>query len=176
MSVSYSRSCKTTGKLIFSFSYDCTREIIAVKMVQSALKSMHEKSQNQTVKSPHWLLSSAAARSYPVPRPGRYGRYGYPDRIRIRIRPGKTLKLHFPEGYGMSATSTTKLESSWSRWVTMVLQHGCGTRASTCHLIRWVLGVRSAVVLHDLEYDTLIYIYVIILKLSHKLSIQLYTC
>ena len=38
---------------------------------------MHEKSQNQTVKSPHWLLSSAAARSYPVPRPGRYGRYGY---------------------------------------------------------------------------------------------------
>ena len=110
MSVSHSRSCKIPGKLIFSFSYDCTREIIAVKMVQSALKSMHEKSQNQTVKSPHWLLSSAAARSYPVPRPGRYGRYGYPDRIRIRIRPGKTLKLHFPEGYGMSATSTTKLE------------------------------------------------------------------
>ena len=39
---------------------------------------MHEKSQNQTVKSPHWLLSSAAARSYPVAIPGRYGRYGYP--------------------------------------------------------------------------------------------------
>ena len=110
MSVSFSRSCKTAGKLFWSFSYDCTREIIAVKMVQSALKSMHEKSQNQTVKSPHWLLSSAAARSYPVPRPGRYGRYGYPDRIRIRIRPGKTLKLHFPEGFGVSPTSTTKLE------------------------------------------------------------------
>ena len=78
MSVSFSRWCKTAGKLFWSFSYDCTREIIAVKMVQSALKSMHEKSQNQTVKSPHWLLSSAAARSYPVAIPGRYRRYGYP--------------------------------------------------------------------------------------------------
>ena len=65
-------------EIYFKAFYDCTREIIAVKMIQSAQKSMHEKSQNQTVKSPHWLLSSAAARSYPVPRPGRYGRYGYP--------------------------------------------------------------------------------------------------
>ena len=53
-------------------------EISTFQMVQSALKSIHEKSQTQTLKSPHWLLSSAAARSYPVPRPGRYGRYGYP--------------------------------------------------------------------------------------------------
>ena len=110
MSVSFSRSCKTAGKLFWSFSYDCTREIIAVKMVQSALKSMHEKSQNQTVKSPHWLLSSAAARSYPVPRTGDTEDTDIRYRIRIRIRPGKTLKLHLPEGYGMSATSTTKLE------------------------------------------------------------------
>ena len=62
-----------------------------------------------------WLLSSAAARSYPVSIPGRYGRYGYPgsypeDRIRIRIRSRNKLKLHLPEGYGMSATSTTDLE------------------------------------------------------------------
>ena len=53
-------------------------EISTFQMVQSALKSIHEKSQTQTLKSPHWLLSSAAARSYPVPRPGRYGIYGYP--------------------------------------------------------------------------------------------------
>ena len=32
------------------------------------------------------------------------------DRIRIRIRPGKTLKLHFPEGYGVCPTSTTEVE------------------------------------------------------------------
>ena len=60
-----------------------------------------------------WLLSSAAARSYPVSIPGAPGDTGDTDtrdRIRIRIRPGKKLKLHFPEGYGMSATSTTKLE------------------------------------------------------------------
>ena len=97
-------------KFFKRFLYDCTHEIIAVKMVQSALKSMHEKSQNQTVKSPHWLLSSAAARSYPVPLPGDTEDTDIRDRIRIRIRTGKTLKLHFPEGYGMSATSTTKLE------------------------------------------------------------------
>ena len=72
---------------------------------------MHEKSQNQTVKSPHWLLSSAAARSYTLClAPGDTEDTDIRDRIRIRIRPGKTLKLHFPEGYGMSATSTTKLE------------------------------------------------------------------
>ena len=32
------------------------------------------------------------------------------DRIRIRIHPGKTLKLHFPEGYGVCPTSTTEVE------------------------------------------------------------------
>ena len=32
------------------------------------------------------------------------------DRIRIRIRSRNKLKLHLPEGYGMSATSTTDLE------------------------------------------------------------------
>ena len=30
--------------------------------------------------------------------------------VRIRIRPGKTLKLHFHEGYGVCPTSTTELE------------------------------------------------------------------
>ena len=39
---------------------------------------MHEKYVNEMSPAPPWLLSSAAARSYPVPRPGRYGRYGYP--------------------------------------------------------------------------------------------------
>ena len=110
MSVSHSRSGKTSGKKNLSFSYDCTREIIAVKMVQSALKSMHEKSQNQTVKSPHWLLSSAAVRSYPVPRPGRYGRYGYPGSYPDTDTSREDVEVDFPEGYGMSATSTTKLE------------------------------------------------------------------
>ena len=32
------------------------------------------------------------------------------DRIRIRIRSRNKLNLHLPEGYGMSATSTTDLE------------------------------------------------------------------
>ena len=39
---------------------------------------MHEKYVNEMSPATTWLLSSAAARSYPVPRPGRYGRYGYP--------------------------------------------------------------------------------------------------
>ena len=65
--------------MIFFFIFHRgTRKTIPFKMVLAGLKSVDEKSQNQTVKSPHWLLSSAAARSYPVPRPGRYGRYGYP--------------------------------------------------------------------------------------------------
>ena len=39
---------------------------------------MHEKYVNEMSPATTWLLSSAAARSYPVAIPGRYGRYGYP--------------------------------------------------------------------------------------------------
>ena len=39
---------------------------------------MHEKYVNEMSPVTTWLLSSAAARSYPVTIPGRYGRYGYP--------------------------------------------------------------------------------------------------
>ena len=39
---------------------------------------MHEKYVNEMSPVTTWLLSSAAARSYPVSIPGRYGRYGYP--------------------------------------------------------------------------------------------------
>ena len=50
------------------------------------------------------------ARCHPVTLPGDTEDTDTRDRIRIRIRPGKTLKLHLPEGYDMGATSTTDLE------------------------------------------------------------------
>ena len=50
------------------------------------------------------------ARCHPVSLPGDTEDTDTRDRIRIRIRPGKTLKLHLPEGYDMGATSTTDLE------------------------------------------------------------------
>ena len=50
------------------------------------------------------------ARCHPVSLPGDTEDTDTRDRIRIRIRPGKTLKLYLPEGYGVSATSTTDLE------------------------------------------------------------------
>ena len=55
-------------------------------------------------------LETMTARRHPVTIPGDTEDTDIRDRIRIRMRPGKTLKLHLPEGYGMSATSTTKLE------------------------------------------------------------------
>ena len=54
------------------------REIIAFKMVLVGPPSEYEKSFYSMSKAATWLLSSATARSYPVTRPGRYGRYGYP--------------------------------------------------------------------------------------------------
>ena len=50
------------------------------------------------------------ARCHPVSLPGDTVDTDTRDRIRIRIRPGKTLKFHLPEGYDMGATSTTDLE------------------------------------------------------------------
>ena len=51
------------------------------------------------------------ARRHPVTLPGDTEDTDTREKkIRIRIRPGKTLKLHFPEGYDMDATSTTDLE------------------------------------------------------------------
>ena len=50
------------------------------------------------------------ARRHPVTLPGDTEDTDTRDRIQIRIRPGKTLKLHLPEGYDMGATSTTDLE------------------------------------------------------------------
>ena len=50
------------------------------------------------------------ARCHPVSLPGDTEDTDTRDRIRIWIRPGKTLKLHLPEGYDMGATSTTDLE------------------------------------------------------------------
>ena len=50
------------------------------------------------------------ARCHPVSLPGDTEDTDTQDFIRIRIRPGKTLKLYLPEGYDMGATSTTDLE------------------------------------------------------------------
>ena len=50
------------------------------------------------------------ARYHPVSLPGDTEDTDTRDRVRIRIRPGKTLKLHLTEGYDMGATSTTDLE------------------------------------------------------------------
>ena len=50
------------------------------------------------------------ARCHPVSLPGDTEDKDTRDRIRIRIRPGKTLKFHFPEGFRVSPTSTTDLE------------------------------------------------------------------
>ena len=67
-----------TGGKKWSFLYERMREIIAVKMVLVGPSSGDEKSVNSVSTAATWLLSSATARSYPVTRPGRYGRYGYP--------------------------------------------------------------------------------------------------
>ena len=58
-----------------SLSYDCTHGFIAVKMVPVAPSSEDEKYVNKMSPATTRLLSSAAARSYPVSLPGRYGRY-----------------------------------------------------------------------------------------------------
>ena len=56
-----------------SFSYDCTHGFIAVRMVHVlvAPSSEDEKYVNEMSPATTWLLSSAAARSYPVTIPGR---------------------------------------------------------------------------------------------------------
>ena len=50
------------------------------------------------------------ARRHPGTIPGDTQYTDIRDKILIWIRPGKTLKFHFPEGYDMGATSTTDLE------------------------------------------------------------------
>ena len=50
------------------------------------------------------------ARCHPVSLPGDTEDTDTREKIWIWIHPGKTLKLYLPEGYGMSATSTTDLE------------------------------------------------------------------
>ena len=47
-------------------------------MVLVAPSSEDEKYVNEMSPATTWLLSSTAARSYPVSIPGRYGRYVYP--------------------------------------------------------------------------------------------------
>ena len=54
------------------------REIIAIKMVLVGPYTEDEKYVYEMSQVTTWLLSSAAARSYPVTIPERYGRYGYP--------------------------------------------------------------------------------------------------
>ena len=50
------------------------------------------------------------ARCHPVSLPGDTEDTDTREKIWIWIHPGKTLKLHLPEGYDMGATSTTDLE------------------------------------------------------------------
>ena len=72
------------------------REIIAFKMVLVGPPSEYEKSVNSMSTAATWLLSSATARSYPVTRPGRYGRYGYPGAYPDTDTTGEDVEVSLP--------------------------------------------------------------------------------
>ena len=61
------------------------------------------------------------ARCHPVSLPGDTEDTDTREKLWTWIHPGNTLKLHLPEGYGMSATSITDLEP--------LSDHGAPSRA-----------------------------------------------